>query len=455
MTRRVSIRLRLTAYAALMTIAALAASGYGLTELFSRHLERRIGQELDTHLSQLAGGLRFDASGNASLAREPADPRFLRVFGGLYWQIIDQTSGQLLRSRSLFDGELSLPEDRLEPGIVHSHSIPGPGGSSLIVHEQLILVPAGGSDHELRVSVAVDRIELQQLEAGFSRDLLPALGLLGTVLVLGFAFQIGPGLRPLDRVRSAVASVRAGRSARLENDVPAELSPMVEEINLLIDLKEKDMVRARDRAADLAHGLKTPLTALASDIRRLREAGETAIAGDIEELADRMRRHMERELVRARIRHGNDSQSSNVASAADAIIRTVQRTANGGRLGFRNEAATDHEVAVDLDDLHEMLGNLVENAARHATGEVLVRSQVSGTRIAVSVEDDGPGIGDAHAGQLSLRGKRLDQSGTGTGLGLAIVEDILSACDGSLELGRSDLGGLKAQLLLPAAPAGS
>ena len=99
-----SLRLRLFALAVAVMAVAMVTAGFGLTALFTRHLERRVGQELDTHLQLLAGGLRIDESGALSLVREPADPRFSRVLGGLYWQIGDTTSGRKLVSRSLWDG---------------------------------------------------------------------------------------------------------------------------------------------------------------------------------------------------------------------------------------------------------------------------------------------------------------------------------------------------------------
>ena len=451
MILRRSLRLRLLAFAAGVMAASLVAAWFGLNALFTRHLERRVAQELDTHLAQIAGGLRFDAQGEPSLAREPADPRFSRVYGGLYWQAADLTAGASIRSRSLFDAELPLPPDQLSPGALHVHESSGPAGERLLVHEQLILVPVGAADHEVRVSVAIDRTELDALEAGFARDVAPALGILGVVLLSGFAVQIGAGLRPVDGVRAGIAAIRSGAAKRLDVEAPAEIAPLVDEVNALLDAQDKDMARARDRAADLAHGLKTPLTALGADIERLRAKGETGIADDIAELAGRMRRHMARELARARVRHGRSASTTDIAPAVAAILNALARTPDGERVAGEATVAPGLAAAIDADDLNEIVGNLAENAFRHARAAVRISARADGAVIRLSVEDDGAGLDDAGRTHALERGRRLDQSGNGAGLGLAIVADIATAIGGGVDLDRSTLGGLKATVTLPSA----
>lgn len=444
-----SLRLRLLVLAGAVLVAAMVAAGFGLTALFTRHLERRVGQELDTHLQQLAGGVRLDPGGALSLAREPADPRFARVLGGLYWQVSDETTGSDLASRSLWDARLDLPRDAPPAGGVHVHDVAGPGDAALLLHERRILVPSPGGDHSIRLAVAIDRAEIRELRAGFARDLAPALAVLGAVLLGGFALQIGAGLRPLTAVRAALADVRTGRARRLDVSVPAEIAPLVGEVNSLLDAQEREMVRARDRAADLAHGMKTPLTALAGDVRKLRQRGEMEIADDIDEVAGAMRRHVERELVRARIRHGRPAALTPVADCAGAVVRVVARTPQGARVTFDLDGLGDLALAMDADDLNELLGNLVENAARNAKTRVrIVRVDHPGFA-GFAVEDDGPGLPEQAREMAAGRGVRLDGAGE-AGLGLAIVADIVAANGGELRLDASELGGLAASVMLPA-----
>lgn len=446
-----SIRLRLMVLAAIVLMAALAAAGFGFTQLFSRHLERRVSQELDAHLAQLTGAIRVVDGGQVELAREPADPRFERIFGGLYWQITDEMDGAGLRSRSLWDFEMELPPGDLEPGELHVHDAVGPRDTRLLVHERLVLIPVGGEDRPMRVSVAISRGELDELAQGFTNDMVPALVILGVVLLAGLGFQIGAGLRPLLAVRTQIGEVRAGKRARLDDGVPSEIVPLVEEVNSLLVSQEAEMIRARDRAADMAHGLKTPMTALVADIGRLRQRGESELADEMAETAERMQRHLQRELVRSRINHSGGRKASNPAETAAMLARTLERALPESSVRFEMAIAGDVRVAMDGDDLAEILGNLMENAQRHARTNVEITALQKSGQVRICVRDDGPGMAPENRETATGRGIRLDQSGN-AGLGLAIVSDVLDAYGSRLELNEADGGGLHACFTLPSMP---
>lgn len=439
-----SLRLRLFLFAFAGITATLIVAGIGLTSLFERHVERRIGQELDTHIAQLAGSIRVDKSGALSLARFPADPRFEKVYGGLYWQIRNEKTGALLRSRSLWDTDLSLPTDRPPVGQVHIHTVSGPEGKPLIVHERRIILDAGASEVPVRIAVAINHNVVDTLRAGFARDLLPGLSLLGVLLLAGLWFQVSAGLAPLAALQDAIREIRSGAARRLSSDVPEEVEPLVGEVNSLLEAQEAALKRAHDRAGDLAHGLKTPLTALASDVRRLRQAGQGTIADDIQLSAQIMHRHIERELARTRLRHQHGQHPvSRLAPAASAIVKTVARTPEGERIDFEVKVAPEAAIAFDPDDLNDVLGNLVENAARYAREHVRISAVANGGgELIMRVEDDGPGVASGDLDKLFERGRRLDEKGGSAGLGLAIVQDILTEYGMALKAEDSDLGGL-------------
>ncbi|OCW57801.1 sensor histidine kinase [Hoeflea olei] len=447
-----SLRFRLFAYAAAVVAAALLVTGFSLSTLFSRHLERLVGQELDTHLNQLTGGLRFDPAAGLSLDREPVDPRFQAIFGGLYWQVDDMTADVHLRSRSLWDTSLEVPGDRLQPGETHVHDIPGPQGSRLLVHEIVVLLTASDGDHRLRVFVAIDRAVIHALALGFAKDLAPVLAILGAVLLVGLLLQIGEGLKPVNRVMEGVSAIRNGGARRLESEgVPLEVAPLVEEVNALLDAQDQAIDRARDRAANLAHGLKTPLTALSADIDRLRAKGDSEIADDIAELTQRMRRHIQRELARARLRHGRSYDRTPLRPIVDGILRALKRTPAGENLDLVCDIDPRLTTPVDPDDLNELIGNLAENAVRFARAEVRVGAEVTKEAILVRIGDDGPGLDPAGLSAASKTGARLDQSELGAGLGLAISGDIVESFGGQLDLLTSPLGGLEVRISIPLA----
>lgn len=310
-------------------------------------------------------------------------------------------------------------------------------------------------NREVRIfwlTVGIDKTEITALKAGFTRDLVPTLGFLAFALLLGFAFQIGVGIRPLDRLRKGVANVRSGKARRLPTDAPSEVAPLIEEVNSLLDQQDENMVRARDRAADLAHGLKTPLTALGSDIARLRAIGADEIADDIQELSLRMRRHLDRELALARDRHGRKNARVFLRLAVDSVIRTLAKTPAGQSLTFQNSVSEAIELAVELGDLLEVVGNLLENASRFAKCTISIECHVRDGWASIIINDDGPGVSASKIAHITTRGVRLDTAGTGCGLGLAIVKDIVDAHGGQFRLENRANDGLSAIVALPVAP---
>ncbi len=443
-----SLRLRLMIAATCAILLALAIAGFGLVLLFERHVERRIGSELNTYLNQIAARMLFDENGTASLDGKLADPRFGQVYSGLYWQIADEETNGFTRSRSLWDTCLALPEDTPPLGVIHVHDIAGPRNTRLLTHERRLIFNTGSGEKVLRLAVAIDRADVAALRAEFAGDVALSLLLLAAVLILAGWMQINVGLRPLSAIRRGLSAIRGGETDRLDVDVPREIAPLVEEVNALLDVQDKAMQRARDRAADLAHGFKTPLTALLADAKRLRDQGERDIADEIARTATVMRGHIERELTRSRIRNIRTSAAVEVGPVVQGLIGTLKRTPEGDQIEFEDDIETGLAVRAERDDLNDILGNLLENAVRHARARVRVRGARRGSKIRFDVEDDGPGIASAQRKGVTDRGKRLDSSPLGAGLGLAIVSDVLDHYGQKLALTRSDLGGLKASFEL-------
>ncbi len=438
-----SLRLRLVTGGAVAIIAALVLAGIGLNYLFDRHVTRSLASDLEVHLRQALASIELNAAGQPHLLREPTDPRFVEPLSGLYWQM-STGGGVATRSRSLWDAALPLPSDELALGDVHHHRIPGPGRTELLAIERTVFLTANGTRTPVRVAVAADVAHITKARQAFVRELVPSLALLAGALGAAAWIQIGLGLRPLARVREGIAAIRDGRSEHVEAVVPSEVVPLVKEINDLLAVQERDLERARGRATDLAHGLKTPLSALASDVRTLRERGEGDIADRIEQIGEAMRRHIERELARVRIRGKrgfNESAVAQLKPLVSSLVAIQRRTTLGERLSFDIDIAADADVSMDKADLAEVLGNLLENASRHAKSKVRLSLADSGR---VAIEDDGPGVPENLRDWVLKRGRRLDERPDGAGLGLAIVQEVLDAYDRRLVLELSVLGGLRA-----------
>jgi signal transduction histidine kinase len=213
------------------------------------------------------------------------------------------------------------------------------------------------------------------------------------------------------------------------------VQPLADQIDAALEDRERAANRAGARAADLAHGLKTPLQALAGDADRLLSLGQPEIARDIEGAVRLMQRHVDREMARARLDAARPDATCAPAQVADRLVRLLNRAPPGDRLDWYVSIPPDLRLGIDADDLSEALGNLLENAARHARSRVVLRALIHGDDdAAIEVADDGPGIAEAMLHRVTARGTRLDHRGPGAGLGLAIVQDIAEAWSGSLTL---------------------
>ena len=273
-----------------------------------------------------------------------------------------------------------------------------------------------------------------------------AVGLLAAGLT-----QVKTGLSPLGRLRERLAAVRDGRQGRVEGDYPAEVAPLVSDLNALLEDRERSIARAQSKAGDLAHGLKTPLAVLAQEAERAAAAGHEDLASTIHQQVERMRRQMDYYLAQARAAASGAHLASRcpVAPSLEGLVRTLRRLHAERGLVIEMDAASEHAVRGQREDLEEMVGNLLANACQWARSRVSVTSAAAPDVIVLLVDDDGPGLPEAMREAIGRRGVRADEAAPGTGFGLAIVRDLAELYGGVLTLERSPLGGLRARLELP------
>ncbi|HEY9020145.1 MAG TPA: HAMP domain-containing sensor histidine kinase [Paracoccaceae bacterium] len=442
-----SLRWRLMVAGAVAVVLALGLAALGLAHLFGTHVERRALADLSVQLDRVLAGLaRVD--GALAQVLPPADPRFEQPYSGLYWQIA--ADGAVLRSRSLWDVELALPVEDGADATRHNHLLIGPEGAEVLVLEQHVTLPASLGGGRARAAVALDTAELGAARRAFLRDMFPYLAVLGMVLIAAQWAQVTLGLKPLRRVGAEVSALRDGRRRRMGGDWPQEVQPLAAELDALLTAREADVERARGRAGDLAHGLKTPLQALMGEAARLRTGDQAQAAEGIEVVVATMRAHVDRELARTRIALHSRNARAGAAAVARSVVAVLQRTPGGQRLAWQVDVPDDLLLAIDAADLSEALGALAENAARHAAGRVEVGAVVMGAQARVTVRDDGPGLPADRRAAMMARGVRADETGPGTGLGLAIAAEIAEAAGGVLELEEAGPG-LSATLVLPLA----
>jgi signal transduction histidine kinase len=443
-----SIRSRFLIVSIISLTLALSFAGWVFIRLFTTNLEAQTDAELTGHLNRLAGTLSFADDGTLKRPDSPADNRFLTAYGGLYWQIDDPDRAVRLRSPSLFDYALPLPDDGHERGTIHRYRLPGPDTSQVQVQERQIKFATPTGPRELRVAVAIDAAQLDSAAKRFAFVILPYMIALALFLVAMSVSQLSFGLRQLSALARDMVAVRERRKDRLTGAYPGELKDLVDQLNAYMDSQAKTVAKARARAADLAHGLKTPLTVLANDALTLRDKGETDLADEIETMVDTMQSHVEHELARSRIAQTPDQRGSDadLAKIVHELVRTLKRTPDGETLIWHVNVPADDLLPIDPHDLRELIGNILENASKWAKSSITITSSRQGTHRLVSVEDDGPGVAPDKIGTLTTRGKRLDHQKPGTGLGLSIVNDICDVYGITLTIGNRAEGGLKVGL---------
>jgi len=433
-----SLRWRLLAGAAGATFVALAVALLVMSYLFEAHVERNVEQSLRLQGRDLVAALTLNLEGELIVEPLPADPRFALPSSGLYWQVSQGPT--LLRSRSLWEGALALEGAHIAADDWSVGDAPGPFEQRLIYVARRVTRAA--NEPPVLVVIASDHAAVDAARDEFSRDLAIFLALLWLVLSAAAWLQVHLGLRPLNAVRDALDDMRRQPSARLEqDDYPAEAAPLAQAINALADARQRDTERARQRAGDLAHSLKTPLAALAAQSRRAREAGVADAADGLDRAIEAARGAVERELTRARLAAEQGGASTVAGPVIDRLIAVIERTERCARVRFEN-AAGNALLPISEAALMELLGPLLENAARFAKMQVRI---VGGTSF-LRVEDDGPGLTDEEASQALERGRRLDEAAPGHGLGLAIASDIAELSGGALTLCRAELGGLCAEV---------
>ena len=283
------------------------------------------------------------------------------------------------------------------------------------------------------------------------------LGIVAILAMIAGFHIVRAGLRPLDQMREKLAAVRAGSTRHVDGEYPSEVQPLVRDLNALLTHQEAAVSRAAAKAADLAHGLKTPLAILAQEAERAAAAGQHDVAAAIGEQVERMRQQIDYHLAHARAAASGAMPGArcNVREAADALARTLLRLHADRGVAIDVQVAPTHAVRCRREDLDEMLGNLLDNACKWAKSRVTVRTDLppeGGNYLTIAVDDDGAGLAAALREEVLQRGVRADEASPGSGIGLAIVRELAELYGGSIVLDASPLGGLRATLTLPTAP---
>ena len=448
-----SLAFRLIAGASVWAAIALVAAALILTSLYRETVERAFDERLNVYLKTLVGNLAAQSPGELQDPGNLGEQRFELIFSGWYWQVGRDGGPVVMTSRSLATDTLDLAKgtDLGTVDGVQSATLTGPLGQDLRVLHRTFTFDA---DHRYDVVIAGNVSDLRREIRSFQNSVALTLAVFGIGLIAAIAVQIRWGLSPLDTVRRGLAELRSGREQRFEGPFPAEIEPLARELNALISSNQAIIERARTHVGNLAHALKTPLSVITNEAR----ANDGPLAEKVSEQAELMRVQIQHHLERARIaaRSKVIGAVTEVEPILDRLVRAMRRIHGDRDLSIELTVAVGAKFRGEQQDFEELIGNLVDNACKWAASEVRVDVAREGegeadAMLRICIDDDGPGLSEEQRIEATRRGRRLDESKPGSGLGLSIVTDLAAIYGGTFAMHRSPLGGLRAELRLPAA----
>ncbi len=436
-----SLAFRLVAGAGLWIIAVIIVGGLALSAIFQSTVERAFDQRLAAQIDTLIAAVRIHDNGNVSLTRTLNDKRYDVPYSGWYWQIHAPWGGVVLRSRSLWDRTLDPPTDMGErQGFYEKME------SRKVVRRYAKKVFFPSFSSPMLFTITGDAKEIDAEIGQFNTMLFLFLGTVAVGLILAVLVQVYFGLRPLRQIERQLARVRFGEDDRLKGRFPVEISPMVSEINSLIDYNAALLDRARRHIGNLVHALRTPLTVLMNEA----EQRKGPLGDVVRRQSTIMQRYIHHHLSRARSsgQSGLPGMRTLIGPVVNDIRRVLVKLYPQCRIDTKMPVA-DLCFRGERGDLEEMIGNIMENACKWAKSKVCLTTRWDRARLTITIEDDGPGLGAKERDKVFARGARLDEKVPGSGLGLSIVQDCVELYGGTVVLDDADLGGLRVTLTVP------
>ncbi len=452
-----SLAFRLVLSSGVIACVMLLAAALLLNYLFQRALERNFDERLRAVMDGVLASVELAPDGSPSLPTQLADTRFSIPLSGWYWQIVPVEPGSKdLASASLLEQRLAIPDAALASrgtdGVARFRLLDSGGKQLRAIEQRFELFD---SDKDVSVLVAGNFDELKAEVASFRNSLFSILSLLGLGLLVATLAQVRYGLRPMQDMEQKLNAIRSGNAEYLEGVFPKEMQPVVDEMNMVIKTGFEILDRSRMQVGNLAHALKTPLAVLANEAA----ANTGGFAHVVGQQTSIMKEQIDLYLDRAR--RATQAQSiglsCDVEPIIEALARTLKRINRDKQIEIIVTVSAGLKFRGDRQDLEEMVGNLMDNACKWAKHKVAVTANleapIAGRHfMLITVEDDGPGIPAEKREQAMKRGQRLDEKKPGSGLGLSIVVESSAIYGGTLSLSDASIGGLGANLRLPAVP---
>ena len=456
-----SLAFRMFATSAAWMLTVLPLAGILIYSLYREDLQT----SFDGQLQKLVIAIDVDAmdstTGEPIAPANRYEPLFEVINSGWYWQIkpVDGQGGPTLTSVSLSTARLTSPYELGYPIDPETNTRwrndVGPDGERVRIVEILDTLQHSENGGRYSIAVAGPLEWFETSVTNFRNRLTLALALAGLGLLLVMVFQIRFGLAPLKRVQRALYEIRSGEATRLEGSVPAEIEPLRDELNALIQSNLDIVERSRAQVGNLAHALKTPLAVITNEAREIKGALGDKIAEQAKIMGEQINHYLDRARMAARV--SVIGRSTPVKETVEPLVRALERIHRDKGVSIKVSCPGHAKFQGEKQDLEEMLGNLLDNAAKWSRGQVFLTVEAprrtgrpQKQRLKIMVEDDGPGLTEEQRARIGKRGLRLDETKPGSGLGLSIVIELAQSYRGGVELDQSAHGGLLVRLELPA-----
>ncbi len=443
--RSKSLSTRIIVLSGSWVIAALIVTALLLVYFYRDHVTQHYDAHVTMHLEELTRASEFLSDGTISLAFLPSDPRYDELLSGWYWEV-RQSGLTLMRSPSL--GGYRLDIGKIEPNnrkVVYA--LPGPVQEDLRVH--VLEINANPSQAPLVYLASAPNANYTDEVLHYANHIVSSFIFLGIGLLLALVMQVRIALKPLNAIGGEIGNIREGKSHKLSQDYPSDVQPLVDELNNLLDHNVVLLKRARNQLGDLAHSVKNPLTVIRNEARDMQPEIRDRVIKQTDSISGSINHYLSR--ARAFGTGNVLGIKSEVQRVVDDLVFTMHRLYHERNLKYDFSMVKECSFRGEAQDLEEMLGNLIDNASKWAKSRVMISGKTRKGRLLLVVEDDGPGIPESEIKNVKCRGHKLDETKPGHGQGLGIVADIVNLYDGSIKLSASKMGGLRAELNLPAA----
>jgi two-component system sensor histidine kinase PhoQ len=444
MTSGYSIRARLVLGAALVLVAFMAGAGLAVQRAHADSVRAAHFGRLQGTIYLLLARAELDDEGVLAMPPAFAEPRLTVPQSGLYASIYNVARNEEWRSASSTGAQPPFRREGVEPGQWRNESVTA-GGKAFHAVSYGVNWATGTREAPLVLSVVEDQAAFDREVAVFARTLWIWLGGAGVLLLLAQLVLLGWGLAPLRRVAVEVRRIERGEQPQIEGRYPDEIVALTENLNTLIAQERVRQGRYKEALSFLAHSLKTPLAVLRNAL-----AEPAALPSTVAQQVQRMDDIVQHQLGRAAA--GGATRFAApvpVAPVFERVAGALRKVYADKGLTIRTQCAPDLAWRIDEGDLFEMLGNVMDNAAKWARREVIATAATEGRRLVMVVEDDGPGFTDTQS--ILQMHVRMDERVPGHGVGLAVVNDLVASHHGELKLSNGARGGGRVEMVLPAA----